>query len=63
MLELFMVACTLNGECRNYRVPMPEDVSAFQCMMQSPMTLARWAEDHPGWQPRKWKCDRLSKDT
>lgn len=63
MLELFIVACTLVGECRNYREPMPDGISAHECMMGSMMSLSRWAEKHPGWRPTRWKCEKPSQDS
>lgn len=32
------------------------DVSPMACAMGAQPLLAQWAEEHPGWQVRRWTC-------
>lgn len=69
MLAFVVLACTLNvsepgspevtQECKIFQEILDEEtpgLSPFSCMMQSPVMVEKFTENHPGWQPRKWSC-------
>jgi hypothetical protein len=58
MIAIILSACLLsNGSvCREHRIPLPADVSAFQCMMTAQIQLARWSAEHPQWRIVRWRC-------
>lgn len=65
MLTFIVLACNLNvaipdeksPSCREFRQQIYEEhLTPMACMMTSPIQIAKFAEEHPGWQPRRWSC-------
>jgi len=58
MITIIVSACLMSdpGSCKNYRIPLDEDVDANSCIMHAPPHLARWAEEHPGLVISKFEC-------
>jgi len=62
MLAIIISACLINDPsvCKDYKVPLLADVSQNLCMLHAPPHFAKWAEDHPGWQIKSWRCGAAS---
>lgn len=69
MLTFIVLACHLNVAIPDETSPsckvfietlMPmyndEELTPYTCMMRSMIRVVKFAEEHPGWQPRKWTC-------
>lgn len=77
MLTFIVLACHLNvsepdensPNCRKFKEPIvPEmqvegfNLNPITCMMQSPIMIVKFSENHPGWQPRRWTCKYLKEE-
>jgi hypothetical protein len=62
MLAIIISACLINDPsvCKDYKVPLLADVSQNLCMLHAPPHFAKWAQDHPGWQIKSWRCGAAS---
>jgi hypothetical protein len=62
MLAIIISACLVHepNVCKDYKVPLMFDVSSEMCMLHAPPHFAKWAEDHPGWQIKRWRCSAAS---
>jgi hypothetical protein len=52
MLELVVTVCLLEDHSRCKEVSltyMAESTTPMQCMMLSPVEIAKWTEGHPKW--------------
>lgn len=58
MITIILSACMVADPnvCKDYRLPLDGDMSTQQCAMAAPPYFAQWAEDHPAWQIKRWKC-------
>ncbi len=58
MLSIILSACLVSnpGQCKDFKIPLDVNMDALQCAMAAPPYFAQWAEEHPGWQIRRWKC-------
>lgn len=58
MLAIILSACMANdpGVCKDYKIQLDSDIDPTKCAMFAPPHFAKWAEDHPGWQIKKWRC-------
>lgn len=74
MLAFIVIACHLNVSslttpdantpgCKEYvqdlsytEVPL----TPMTCIMNSVPMIAKFEEEHPGWQPRKWTCKMVA---
>jgi hypothetical protein len=58
MLAIILSACMANDPnvCKDYRIPLADDVDIDRCAVEAPPHFARWVDDHPGWQIKRWKC-------
>ncbi|MFA5900245.1 MAG: hypothetical protein WC829_14165 [Hyphomicrobium sp.] len=58
MIAIVISACLLNNPsvCQDYRVPLAYNVDPNGCMFRAQPHLPRWAEQHPKWQIKKWRC-------
>lgn len=58
MIAIVISACLVAdpGVCKDYRVPLAYDVDAKRCLFEAQPHLPRWAEQHPNWQIRSWRC-------
>lgn len=59
MLELVVSVCLLEDHSRCKEVSltyMTENTTPMQCMMMSPVEIAKWTEGHPKWFAKKWGC-------
>lgn len=54
--ELVILACltTSPTECERHVIPTPEPV--MSCLMQLPLTAAKWAMTMPGWTVERVEC-------
>ncbi|HWL70557.1 MAG TPA: hypothetical protein VNS22_19565 [Geminicoccus sp.] len=63
MIELVLVACLLTDDCKEIRLSYDsQDVSLMACNMYGQAEVARWQQQHQGWQVRSWRCDRARPD-
>ncbi len=62
MLAIILSACmaTDPGVCKDYKIPLSVDVDTTQCAMAAPPHFAKWTEEHPGWQVKKWRCTTVN---
>lgn len=58
-MELIVVACLLSApeRCEEHRMML--DVTGMdpaQCVYSSPIRVARWSVENPGWRVTAWRC-------
>jgi hypothetical protein len=58
MLWIVLSACLTNDAnvCKDYRISVNPDFDVSTCMVDAPPYFAQWAEEHPGWQIKRWRC-------
>jgi hypothetical protein len=58
MLSIILSACLIADpkQCRDFKIPLDVSMDVVQCSMAAPPYFAQWAEEHPQWQIRRWKC-------
>jgi hypothetical protein len=67
MLTFIVLACQMNvaipdetsPSCKTFKQALLEEgtgLNPYTCMMQSPLQITKFAEENPGWVPRKWSC-------
>lgn len=58
MIAIVISACLVAnpGVCRDYRIPLAANVDAQHCLVDAPPHFATWADQHPGWQIKRWRC-------
>jgi hypothetical protein len=57
MIELVIAACLTAGECKESRLTYDaHDVSLMTCMISGQAEIARWQQQHPAWQVKRWHC-------
>jgi hypothetical protein len=57
MIELVIAACLTTGECRESRLTYDaHDVSLMTCLVAGQAEIARWQQQHPAWQVKRWHC-------
>lgn len=60
-MEIVMTVCALlaTAKCEEQRISLdPEaQVTPVGCMMQSMPLIAQWADQHPKWVVKRWKCE------
>jgi hypothetical protein len=62
MLTIVLSACLISnpGQCRDFKIPLDVDMDTKECAMAAPPYFAKWVEEHPAWQVRRWKCQPTS---
>lgn len=58
MVELVILACLAAepDRCGRFRVPFYAPRSTLECMFQGQIYMKDWAEGHPRWQVKGWRC-------
>lgn len=58
MMTIVLSACLMAepSTCKDHRIALDGDMDTTSCAMYAPPFFAKWAEDHPGWVIKKWKC-------
>lgn len=58
MVELLILAClAANPErCDRFRMPFYAEITAFECMLQGQIYMKKWADEHPAWEVKGWRC-------
>lgn len=58
MAELLIIACLLKDPtvCESFPVPFMRPITIMQCMFEGQLRMKSWADRHPRWQVRRWKC-------
>ena len=59
MLELVVSVCLITdlSRCKDVSLTYSaEDMTLYQCMMMSPVEIAKWSEGHPNWVAKRWTC-------
>lgn len=57
MIELVIAACLATGECKESRLTYDaQEVSLMTCIVAGQTEVARWKENHPDWQIKRWHC-------
>ena len=64
MLAIVLSACLANdpGVCKDYRIALDVDVDPARCTADAPPYFAAWAEEHPGWTIKRWRCTTASEN-
>jgi hypothetical protein len=64
MLAIILSACMANDPnvCKDYKIPLSSDVDINRCAIDAPPHFAQWAEQHPGWQIKRWRCTAGSEE-
>lgn len=67
-LTFIVLACHMNvsvpvednKNCKIFKQEIFEEgeqnLTPMTCMMQSPVMIPKFEEEHPGWKARKWTC-------
>lgn len=65
MLAIIFQACLAAnpGTCENHQIPIMSGGNTYRCAMLAPAQFAGWAEKHPGWQIKRWRCGVITGDT
>jgi hypothetical protein len=57
MIELLALVCTGAMACKDVSYTYDAtQLSIMACMMGAQAELAKWTNEHPGWQVTKWSC-------
>lgn len=58
MLAIILSACLTSDPsiCKDYKISVNPDLDVTTCMMDAPPHFAHWADEHPGWQIKRWRC-------
>jgi hypothetical protein len=58
MMTIILTACMISDPnvCKDHRMPVDGDMDVTQCAMHAPPYIAQWADQHPEWQFKSWKC-------
>ena len=58
MISIIISACLISNPavCKDYRVPLASNVDTKGCLFQAQPHLPKWAEQHPKWQIKSWRC-------
>jgi hypothetical protein len=58
MLAIILSACLTNDPnvCKDYKISVDASLDPTTCAMDAPPHFARWAEEHPGWKIKRWRC-------
>ncbi|HSM40516.1 MAG TPA: hypothetical protein VK862_07170 [Afifellaceae bacterium] len=65
MIELVISVCMISDPqvCKNVHfTETAGNMTPMQCMMQGQQQIAEWANTHPKWQIRRWRCGRVRFD-
>lgn len=64
MLAIILQACLISSpaQCEEHKIPIMSGGTTHRCAMLAPVRFARWADSHPDWQIRKWRCGVLTDD-
>ncbi len=64
MLAIILSACMTNDPnvCRDYKIQLQEEMDSMSCAMYAAPYFVPWAEEHPGWQIKRWRCAPASED-
>lgn len=57
---LIISACAYGEptKCKEFSVSISSESTQVQCTMQAPVSyFKQFADEHPGWQIKKWKCE------
>ncbi len=58
MLSVILSACLIAdpNQCRDFKIPVDFKMPAKYCTAAATPVCARWANEHPQWQIKRWKC-------
>lgn len=64
MLSIILSACLIAepAHCRDFKIPLNVNMDLMRCAMAAPPHFAQWAEEHPQWQIKRWKCQPASQE-
>jgi hypothetical protein len=62
MIAIIISACLTAQPtvCKDHKVPLNGEMDLKQCTMYAPPYFAQWAEEHPAWTIKRWKCQPAS---
>ncbi len=57
-IALILSTCLVRDPavCRDHKIVLAPEVTAFQCMKSAMPQVARWSEEHPQWRIVRWQC-------
>ena len=58
MIAIIISACMLSDPsvCKDYKIQLDIEVEPGKCALYAPPYFVPWADEHPGWQIKKWRC-------
>lgn len=58
LVEIVMLVCSLSdpSSCREEHLFRETRGSLNSCMSWAPTEIAKWAQEHPAVQVKRWKC-------
>lgn len=65
MFEIYVILCTLNGECMHRRIPIVADhpPNLYECTVVAQAQTAGTLDIPPGYGLKWWSCGPPTKDT
>jgi hypothetical protein len=59
LVELIVTVCALSlpNQCEDRHLSFLADMSLNQCVMNAPLYIAQWTNEHPKWFAVRWRCD------
>lgn len=60
--EIVVAVCLIADPavCKEDKIPVQHQ-SPTACMMGSPPLVAKWADEHPKWEVKRWTCVEVGK--
>ena len=64
MLAIILSACLANDPnvCKDYKISLDAGIDPTTCVTDAPPYFAKWAEEHPGWRIKRWRCTSASEE-
>lgn len=58
MLSIVLSACLVSdpAQCRDHNLPAQNIVDPTRCVMLAQPFVAKWADDHPEWEIKRFAC-------
>lgn len=58
MIELLVSVCLIAhpARCKDVTLSFDDAVTPMQCLIGAQPQIAKWANTHPQWTVRRWRC-------
>jgi hypothetical protein len=66
-LQIILIACTILGHdsCKTVDLMVDPTIphTPYHCQFAGMVEAEKWIKAHPGYYPKRWTCQRLTKET